>query len=159
MLQKFTSVSKSGKRKEVKQSSVEKGNIGDGGDESGGNKERDGGGDGGKNEEGGVKDGTDGKKEEKVEKEGVKQCLSSKCLVEQLPNTLSVSFKGQLFILSIPVSLFLSFLPLSVLPFLSLRSIFLRHLVPLPLPHHDPHPHPNPNPNPHLPCPHLFPFI
>lgn len=99
MLQKFSSVSKSGKRKDLKQSSVEKGYTGDGGDESGGNKERDGSGDGGNNEDEGVKDGKNEKKEEKVEKEGVRQCLSSKCLVEQLPNTLSVSFKGMLLML------------------------------------------------------------
>lgn len=101
MLQKFTILSRSGKRKEVKHSSVEKGNIGNGGDESGRNRERDGGGDGGNNENkgNGVKDNKDEKKDErveKVEKEGGRQCLSSKCLVEQLPNTLSVSFKGQL---------------------------------------------------------------
>jgi hypothetical protein len=121
MLQKFSSVSKSGKRKEVKQSSVEKGYIGDGGDENGGYKERDGSGDGGSNGtgenggNGGVKDGRDEKKDErveKVEKEGGRQCLSSKCLVEQLPNTLSVSFRGQLLKLCFVSSLsfFLSFL-------------------------------------------------
>lgn len=97
MLQKFTSVSKSGMRKEVKQSSVEKGYIGDG-DENEGNNEGDGGNNGndGNGGYGGVKDGI---KEEKAEKEGVRQCLSSKCLVEQLPNTLSVSFKGKLLML------------------------------------------------------------
>jgi hypothetical protein len=112
MLQKFSSVSKSGMRKEVKQSRVGKGYVGDGGDESGGDKERDGGGDGGNNgndENGGNVGMKDEKKDERAEKEGGRQCLSSKCLVEQLPNTLSVSFKGQLLMLYFLSSSYLSY--------------------------------------------------
>ena len=113
ILQKNTGLKDNSKKKESKQNSVEQGYFiigsggrgeGGGGDESGGSSEN---GDGG-----GVDEKTKGgKKEEKeegvvkVEKGGVRQCLISKCLVEQLPNTLSVSFKGQPLVLSFFLSL------------------------------------------------------
>jgi hypothetical protein len=62
----------------------------------------------------------------KVEKEAVRFSLSSKCLVEQLPNTLSVSFRG----ISHP---FLSALPvhsLLISSYLKYKQVILTHLQP-----------------------------
>ena len=134
ILQKNTGLKENSKQKEVKQNSVEQGYFiigsggrgeGGGGDESGGSSEN---GDGV-----GVDEKTKGgKKEEKgegvvkVEKEGVRQCLSSKCLVEQLPNTLSVSFKGQLVVLSFLCPFFLTlFIYLFIYTFIYLFISFL----------------------------------
>ena len=113
ILRKNTGLNENNKKKEIKKNSVEKGYfiIGSGGRSEGGGDES-----GASSDDG---DGVDerlkgGKKEEgvvKVEKEGVRQCLSSKCLVEQLPNTLSVSFKGR--------SLNLIFFTHSFFPFFS----------------------------------------
>lgn len=121
ILQKNTGLNENNKKKEIKQNSVEKGYfiIGSGGRGEGGGDES-----GASSDDG---DGVDerlkgGKKEEgvvKVEKEGVRQCLSSKCLVEQLPNTLSVSFKGLPLVVT-------SYLNLSLSVFIYL-SIYLFH--------------------------------
>lgn len=96
MLQKFTGSSNSGKKKELMRSNAAQGCISSGGEESAELSNR-------SVAVSYVDDKVDGGMKDvvKVDKEVVRQCLSSKCLVEQLPNTLSVSFKGQLFMLSL----------------------------------------------------------
>ena len=127
ILKKYTGQSQIGKKKEVKQSSVERGrHSGSGGDESigssndkNGDINYDGDGVGGGMKEGKKEERIERvEKVEKVEKEVVRQCLSSKCLVEQLPNTLSVSFKGTSLFLFLLLSFILSstsfFLPVNL---------------------------------------------
>ena len=58
----------------------------------------------------------------KVEKEVARFSLSSKCLVEQLPNTLSVSFRGRCLLFS---SFLFSSHPFSSHPFSSNLFLFL----------------------------------